>query len=178
MRSKLLIASAAALLLAGCGDKAGEPVSNAPAEAGANASAATAAAAVITADEAKRIAHQRHEGMEAIGKAAKAVGQQLKSGTPDLAVIGASAARIDQLAGEASAWFPAGTGRDSIKTRALPEIWQKPADFSAKLSEFQAAAHAFRAAAQSGQLSEIKARFDSLGDSCKACHDPYRAPEH
>ena len=139
----------------------------------------TEVAAPVTPAQAKQLFDERHEGMEKIGKATKAASQQLKSGSPDLAVIRSSAATIADLAAKSANWFPAGTGKDvNPKTRAKPEIWQKPEDFAAKDRDFNQAAKAFKAAADGGDLTGIKAAFDSLGKACKACHDSYRAPEH
>ena len=61
------------------------------------------------------------------------------------------------------------------KTRALAAIWQKPEDFAAKDRDFQKAAQALKAAADSGDVNAIKASFADLGKTCKACHDTYRA---
>ena len=99
--------------------------------------------------------------------------------TPDLAAIKSSAATIADLAGKSSGWFPPGTGQDVLhKTRALPAIWEKPEDFAAKDKDLQQAAQALKAAADSGDMNAIKARFDDLGKTCKACHDTYRAEKH
>jgi cytochrome c556 len=117
--------------------------------------------------------------MEKIGKSTKAINQQLKSDSPDLAVIRSSAATIADLASKSSSWFPAGSGKEvNPKTRAKAEIWQKPEDFAAKDRDFQQAAQALKAAADGGDLDAVKARFADLGKSCKACHDSYRAEEH
>ena len=96
-----------------------------------------------------RIMHERHEGMETIGKANKALHRELDCGSPDLGVDPRSAATIADLSQKASGWFPAGTGPEVGKTGAKPEIWQNPKDFAAKLRDFQAAAQAFDAAAAS-----------------------------
>ena len=117
--------------------------------------------------------------METIGKSNKIINQALESGTPDVAAIKTAAAKIDELAAKSSGWFPPGTGQDVLhKTRALPAIWQKPEDFAAKDRDFQAAAKALHAAADQGDANAIKARFDELGKTCKACHDNYRAEKH
>ena len=134
-------------------------------------------AAAVDAETAKRLMHERHEGMEEIGDATKRISNQLKSSSPDVAQIQQSAAKIAQLAPKAQAWFPAGTGPDVGKTRAKPEIWQKRDDFRAKMREFDQAAQAFHAAAQTGDLGRIRTSFADLGKTCKACHDSYRAPE-
>ena len=102
--------------------------------------------------------HERHEGMETIGKTNKELRRQLGGGSPDLAVVRASAAKIADLSRKASGWFPAGTGPDVGKTGAKPEIWRDPKDFAAKLAAFQHAAAAFNAAAAKGDLNAISAR--------------------
>ena len=48
----------------------------------------------------------------------------------------------------------------------------------AKDKAFQQAALAFDAAAKSGDMAAINARFGELGKTCKACHDPYRSEMH
>ena len=83
-----------------------------------------------------------------------------------------------KLAGQASKWFPKGTGPEVGKTGAKPEIWQKPADFNARLNDFRGAAKLFNAAATSGDINAVKARYGDLGKTCKACHDSYRSEMH
>ena len=179
MRKCVLIAVASVSLLGACrqAEQANNAHERATAESAGNG--AVPAAAPVSAEEAQKIFHERHEGMEEIGKSTKAISQALKSDAPDLEVIRKSAATINDLAARSGKWFPAGTGQDVLpKTRALPPIWQKPEDFAAKDRDFQAAAKAFNAAAVSGDLNAIKSSFEPLGKSCKACHDTYRAEHH
>ena len=136
---------------------------------------AVALAAPLGKDRALQIMKARHDGMEAIGDATKAI-HRAQSG-PDLPTIRSNAARIVQLSQQASAWFPAGTGPDVGKTRARPEIWRNSQDFAAKLRNFQAAARAFNTAASGSDAGAINAAFGQLGGTCKACHDTYRAEE-
>jgi cytochrome c556 len=127
---------------------------------------------------AAKVMHERHEGMETIGKSAKAIKRELDSASPDMAAVSAGAAQIADLSRKANGWFPAGTGPDIGKTGAKPEIWQNQQDFAAKLHHFQDAAKAFNVAAMSGEVGAIKAKFGELGQSCKACHDKYRKEMH
>ena len=129
----------------------------------------------VSGAEAARIMHERHEGMETIGKNFKAIHRELDAGSPDLAVVRSSANTIAGLVKKASGWFPQGTGPDVGKTGAKPEIWRDPKDFAAKLDALQKAAPAFAAAAAGNDLGAIKARYADLGGSCKACHDKYRS---
>ena len=135
-------------------------------------------AAAPSRDQALKTMHERHEGMETIGKSAKAINRELAGGSPNLATIRASAATISNLSRKASGWFPKGTGPELGKTGAKPEIWQNWPDFTAKLHNFQAAAKVFNSAAAGGDVGAIKARFGDLGGTCKACHDKYRAEMH
>jgi cytochrome c556 len=177
------LAVTAAALIAGCNKPATEQ-SNAAAVANADAPAAAATAKAnavlgpaIPADQAKTLMHDRHEGMEEIGDAFKLANRELKGENPDIAAIRTAAAAIADGAAKSSGWFPPGTGPDIGKTRAKAEIWQKPEDFAAKDKIFQEAAPAFKAAADSGDLNAIRTQAGELGKACKACHDPYRAPE-
>ena len=142
--------------------------------------AATAVAASVNGPQAAAIMHSRHEGMETIGKAFKALHQEFDSASPSLPTIRTSAAQIAGLSKKSSGWFPAGTGPERGKTGAKPEIWlaQNKADFAAKLAAFQRAAATFNAAAVSGDMSTAKARYADLSGTCKACHDKYRSEMH
>lgn len=166
----LLLATAALALLAGCDRQ--EPTLD---EARVATAAPAAAPARISPAKAKAVMHERHEGMESVGKAMKILSREMKSDAPDMAMVKNSAASMNGLAQKASGWFPAGTGPDVGKTGAKAEIWQKPHDFAAKMKAFQVAANSFNAAAQSGNAGATKAAFGDLGKSCKACHDDYRA---
>jgi cytochrome c556 len=181
MRAVLL--SLPFVLLAACGGPETSQANNAQANMSNAASPpATATASVtadafspVTGDEAKSVMHERHEGMEAIGKANKAIKRGLDATPADLATVRASAAKIADLSQKAAGWFHAGTGPDAGKTGAKPEIWQNSQDFTAKAADFQKAAQAFGAAAQGTDLAAIKSTWAELGNTCKACHDKYRA---
>ena len=131
----------------------------------------------MTKEQALAAMKQRHEDMEAIGDATKKANNALKASTPDLAAIKDSAAKINDIAPKVLPLFPAGSGPDVGKTRAKPEIWQKPEDFALKAHDFVTAANQFDVAAKSGDIAQVKMTFEALGKTCKACHDLYRAPE-
>ena len=137
--------------------------------------AAGVAFAALPKSKALAIMHERHEGMEKIGDTNKLLRREITSSSPFMPAIQSGAATIAGLSKKANGWFPAGTGPDVGKTGAKPEIWQNQRDFVAKLHNFQAAAQAFNAAARSGDMSAIKARYSDLGGTCKACHDSYRS---
>jgi cytochrome c556 len=134
--------------------------------------------AALPKDKLLSVMHARHEGMETIGKANKAIARELQGSSPNLGTIRASARTIAALSARASGWFPRGTGPELGKTGAKPQIWQTPQDFVAKLRDFQAEAKAFNAAAAGSDLTLIRTQFGDLGHSCKACHDKYRMDMH
>ena len=141
----------------------------------ATASVTEDAFSPVNGDQATSVMHERHEGMEAIGKANKAVKRGLEGTPADLATVRSSATKIADLSQKASGWFHAGTGPDVGKTGAKTEIWHNTQDFAAKLTAFQKAATAFNSAAAGNDVDAIKASFGQLGQTCKACHDKYRA---
>jgi cytochrome c556 len=173
------------VLLAACGGPQTSQANNSQANISndsrpADNAVASNMQAHVSAGDAKSVMHERHEGMETIGKTTKALTREFKSGSPNEMVVRAGAAQIADLSRKASGWFPAGTGPEIGKTGAKPDIWlpQNQADFAAKLRNFQAAAKAFNVAAMSGDMNATKAKFADLGDACKACHDKYRTDMH
>lgn len=186
MRLALITATASLALLGACGGPQTSQANNSQANISATAqppataetSGQTPAMGPVSGDEAKTVMHERHEGMETIGKTSKALKRQLDSGSPDMTAVRAGAAQIADLSNKASGWFHAGTGPDVGKTGAKPEIWQTPDDFVVKLHNFQGAAKAFNVAAMSGDAAATRAKFGELGQSCKACHDKYRKEMH
>ena len=61
-------------------------------------------------------------------------------------------------------------------SRALPEVWSKPAEFQAQADKFKTATQALSVAAQSGNVAQMKAAVGQAGQTCKSCHDAFRKP--
>jgi cytochrome c556 len=183
MRIAPFAIAACLAITGGCGGPETSQANNAQANISRDSrdvnQAASNLEARLSLGDAAKIMHERHEGMETIGKNFKALHRELDGGSPDLGVVRASAATISQLAGKASGWFPEGTGPEVGKTGAKPEIWQpqNKADFALKLRNFQIAAQRF-SAATGNDPNAAKARFADLGGACKACHDKYRSEMH
>jgi cytochrome c556 len=179
-----VFAVAACALLAACGGPETSQANNGQANISNTASPpATANAMVMLAAapshaQALAIMHERHEGMETIGKTNKALHREIATSSPNLGLIRSSAARIADLSRKASGWFPKGTGPELGKTGAKPQIWQDPKDFGMKLHDFQAEAKAFNSATTSDDLTLIRTQYQDLNQTCKACHDKYRSEMH
>jgi len=181
MRFALSSAASACVFLAACGGPGtgqAEQSTDSGAQASQQAAMVMMAAKPVSGDQARKVMHERHEGMESVGKNTKAIKRELDAASPNLATVRGSAAQIANLSAKASGWFPAGTGPDVGKTGAKPEIWQNQKDFAAKLTAFQKAAQAMDAAAKGNDVGAMKTRFADMGGTCKACHDKYRAEMH
>lgn len=140
--------------------------------------AVAAGAWVASANTPADVIKSRIDYMKDIGANFKAIGDAAKAGNVDKADATARATKINELAQKVGAWFPPGTGPDSgVKTRALPEIWTKPAEFTAAVDKFKAETAKLVAAAQTGNAQAIAAQHAETGKSCGGCHNPFRAKQ-
>jgi len=69
-------------------------------------------------------------------------------------------------------WAAFGPGTEGGGARA--EIWQKADDFKQKQQNLYANLDKLSAAADSGDLAQLRAAYGDVGASCKACHDAFR----
>ena len=186
---RILSVAAVAACLASCGGPETSQANNSAANISNDSRpAATAQGSAVTngsmfdpapsKDEAMKIHHDRHEGMEAIGKGNKIIKQELNASSPNLDLVRSTAAKMSTLSEQASGWFHAGTGQELGKSGAKPEIWENQADVAAKLSAFQKAMQAFSRTANGTDLAAMKTQFANLAGTCKACHDKYRSEMH
>jgi cytochrome c556 len=117
-----------------------------------------------------RVAHYKE-----IGKANKAIRDELDQSAPNLGNVQANARVIEALARQIPTWFPAGTGlQEGVKSEALPIIWQQVPVFKQRAAGLASAAHRLAAAAGTGNVAATKAASDNVGNACKACHDTFR----
>jgi cytochrome c556 len=141
----------------------------------ATAALALAATASAAAADALSVIEARHAHFKEIGKAAKAMSEQLKSATPAVPVIQSAVKQIDALAPQVPSWFPAGSGPAAgVKTQAKAEIWTKPDEFKRDAAEFADAAHKLDLVAAGGDLAAIRAQAQAMGQTCKTCHEAFR----
>ncbi len=91
---------------------------------------------------------------------------------PDLRAV---AAGLQAMTADIPVLFPEGT--DSGDTEAKPEIWSDRVGFEDKAKKAADAAAAFAKAVESGDKKMMMQAFKSVGNSCKGCHETYRAEE-
>jgi cytochrome c556 len=127
---------------------------------------------------AKEFMKARHDHYHDLGEAFKVVRDQSRAGKPNMAAIKTAAKTVNEAAATQDKWFPAGTGPETGKTQALPEIWSKPEEFKAAKKMFSDSAPKLYAAANAEDFAGVKAAFGDVGKTCKNCHDSFRAKEH
>ena len=135
------------------------------------------AAAVALAATPQELQKKRHDHYHELGDAFKAVRDGAKASTPDWAAIEKAAGDVNKASVNQQQWFPKGTGPEAGKTRALPEIWSKPDDFTAATKMFEEKSAALLAAAKTKDADAVNKAFKDTGGACKNCHDTFRAPE-
>ena len=62
-------------------------------------------------------------------------------------------------------------------TRAKAEIWQKPEEFKQAQQKFVKATEQLTLNAKGDDWDAIRKSFDSVEESCKACHRDFRGPK-
>jgi len=70
--------------------------------------------------------------------------------------------------------FPAGSGKEAGKSRALDSIWQDNAKFVDALKASIAAAENMVVAGETNDLGQIQKAIGALGKTCGGCHDDFR----
>jgi cytochrome c556 len=139
--------------------------------------ASTAGYAVAQQQSPADIIKARQEHLKDLGGQMKAIGDQLKTGMPDKAIVTAAAQKIAAYAKELPSWFPAGTGPESgVKTAAKPEIWSEAADFKAAADKLPPEADKLVEVAASGDPAVIGGQLQATGKACGGCHKPFRVP--
>lgn len=133
--------------------------------------------AVVQAATPVETQKARHDHYKELGKAFKAVRDQMNAGSPDFAALQKDAEVVNEASVNQQQWFPKGTGPEAGKTRALPEIWSKPADFEAAQKMLSDRAPKLLAAVKSKDIDAVKAAFKETGGACKNCHDTFRSPD-
>lgn len=137
---------------------------------------ASAGAGSALAATAAQLVAARQQNYKQVGKATKAITDELKGASPSIGTIRVNAKALDGLARRVPSWFPKGTGPEAgVKTAALPAIWQQKAEFHQAAVRLAAAAHALDVAAAKGDIAAVRGAMPAVGAACKGCHQSFRA---
>lgn len=129
------------------------------------------AAACATTVLAQDLAAEREPTMKKVGGAFGTVNKMNRGQAP---YDGAAAAEaFNTIAASAKHFgtlFPAG---GKAAGRSLPSIWEKKADFDARVAKLASSAADAATEAAKGE-AEFKAAFATIGPQCGSCHETYR----
>ena len=92
----------------------------------------------------------------------------------DQAVFLTKAQRLNALSSMTADGFVAGSDTGA-PTKAKAEIWSNPTGFKQAADNFAAETPKLVAAAQSGNMDQIKAAFSAVVKTCDGCHDNFRS---
>ena len=137
------------------------------------------ASAQASADPAATI-EMRHQGFKDMGAAFKGIRDQFRRPKPVMVMIKEYSRPLVRYSKEPviEKWFPQGSGPDQgIETQALPVIWERFDEFTARWEDYISAAENLQSAVASRDLDVTRQRTRELGDACSACHDVFRAEE-
>lgn len=116
----------------------------------------------------------RQSALTLMGNHMGRIGAVVKGEKPfNAAEVQASAAVIEFAS--RLPWEAFVPGSDQGQTKAKPDIWKEPARFKQASEKMQSEVAKLSAAAKTGDLAQIKTAFGAAGQSCKACHDDFRA---
>jgi cytochrome c556 len=119
----------------------------------------------------KDLVKYRHNLMEVIGGHMNSAAAIVKGEVPYKADLAFHADGIAAAAPKVLTSFK--TKAMSKKSDALPEIWDKWAEFEKASKKFETASADFSKAAKSGEMAAVGAALGELGKSCKGCHDDF-----
>jgi cytochrome c556 len=119
---------------------------------------------------------QRQEAMKAVGAAIGQIPPVMRNERPwDGSAMATAAGAIATNLSTAKALYPAGSSSDN--SRALPAIWERKAEFDGLFDRSIEAARNLQQLAAAGNEAGFRAAFPALGQSCGACHTPFRRPQ-
>jgi len=120
------------------------------------------------------VIEKRQDAMKGNSANAKAIKAAVES--KDYATVEAKAKDIMATADRIPSLVPKGS--TAGKTKAKPEIWEKPDDFAKAAKNLSKAASELAAAAKSGDDAAVNTKVKALGDACGACHKQFRAEKY
>ena len=120
------------------------------------------------------VIQKRQDAMKGNSAAAKAIKGAVE--TKDYATVEAKAKDIMGTADKIVSLFPKGS--TTGKTKAKPEIWEKPDEFSKAAKNLSKSADELASAAKAGNAADVDVKVKALGEACNSCHKQFRAEKY
>lgn len=120
----------------------------------------------------------RQERMKSIGRSFKAVSDQLRSGSPDAAVVRTNAQDLAKLASNVAPLFRGPLSAPGVKSKARPEIQTRWPAFAKSADDLSRATRALAAAtARTNDPAALGPAMAAVGATCKGCHDVFKTKD-
>jgi cytochrome c556 len=140
------------------------------------AALATALPAAAQFQKPEDAVKYRQSGMFVMAQHFGRVGAMANGRVPfDGAAAAANAEIVAMMSRLPFAGFVEGTA-GTAKGGAAAKIWTERAKFDEGARKLQEETNKLATAAKTNSLDNLKAAFDAVGKTCKACHDDYRNP--
>ena len=120
------------------------------------------------------VIQKRQDAMKGNSAAAKAIKGAVE--TKDYATVEAKAKDIMGTADKIVSLFPKGS--TTGKTKAKPEIWEKPDEFSKAAKNLSKSADELASAAKAGNAADVDVKVKARGEACNSCHKQFRAEKY
>ena len=120
------------------------------------------------------VIQKRQDAMKGNSAQAKAIKGAVEA--KDYATVEAKAKDIMGTADKIVSLFPKGS--TTGKTKAKPEIWEKPDEFSKDAKNLSKAASELASAAKAGNAADVDVKVKALGEVCTSCHKQFRAEKY
>ena len=120
------------------------------------------------------VIEKRQKAMKNNSADAKAIKAAVEK--KDYATVELKAKDIMGTAEKVPSLFPKGSTQG--KTKAKPEIWAKPDEFSRDAKNLAKAASELADAAKAGDEAAVTAKVKAVGDACGNCHKAFRAEKY
>lgn len=90
----------------------------------------------------------------------------------DLANAAQAAETINDAIDKFVQLLPPGTAQGDVPgSRAKPEIWTEPDEFSVAVNALKASTTSLLETARAGNIDAFKLQFDAMAQACTGCHD-------
>lgn len=136
---------------------------------------------VFAQTAAETLVKQRRDEMVTIGRANGGIGVVARAATATPEQLAAIKGEADKVVAafdkvQNPALWAAGSGvADNVAgTKAKAEIWSNAAGFKTEMDAAVAAAHALKAATDSGDHAKVKEAQGALQKTCGSCHSKFR----
>ncbi|MCU1347821.1 MAG: cytochrome [Acidobacteria bacterium] len=126
------------------------------------------------ADKPADVVKYRQSVMKAMGAHLTALSLVAKKQVSGRSQLASHAEAVRAMSAGLAAFFPKGTGPDTVKSEAKPAIWERWSEFEAAAKTLERDSALLAAAANEKDGTLLAARLDATGKACAGCHKQFR----